>query len=831
MDAAPVWRRGDVGRRGFAFVIDLFLIMLLTQSLSALLFSPSGGTLIDSTSFVRHCRPASAVPAGVVVPPGFERAAGHLCSKQHLGYPTAHFYALTIKEPGSSTTTTLSFPLNHQWAAVSAFDLAALQLPLVALLRWLLERRGLASPGRRLLSLRVEPARGSDGMNLGDAALARRYALWALPSAVPVLVGLILLLLQRSGFGPEPGLVVTLASLAGLAPATAGIAAFVAIAGGRDAYYDAAAGTAVVRLVGGVREIAVDQAPQGTQLDGAVWRRAFRRPPPLASLVLAFVLIAVFVMEKNAAVSVGNGLAIPGNVIVAFGGKSAELVWQVGQWYRLVTAIFLHWNLAHLIGNLVPLLVIGWLVEPLVGARWLLATFLLGGLAGSLASIGGNPAFLVSAGASGAVFALITMGLVVSCRGVEAPRRMMLQAFSLALLISATTSGLIAGRIDHFDHAGGALAGVAIGLVILTLSGRHSAIPAFGGVAAGLAIALAGATFLSVPRSGFGDVAISRLLIPTAELPKTDAEWLTRAQDLGRRYPRDPRAHLALALAAGSDRAVRERELDLVAKTQAALSTADVPRITQNALAMVGEARRQANDLDSALDLLNRAIAVTRAAPASMFAARAQTNLALGRLDEALADRQEQVRLQPAAAGPLILLAGVRSAMGQEREASGLLDDALRLEPDNPFALRNRGWLAFRLTLPDQALLDLERSLALRPDPYTVLWLHIASVRSGRGPRLEPVGGQTDLAVWPGPIVRFYRGEIGDKEMRRIAEQADAIKRIEQVCETDFYLAQWYLMRNEPVGAEPFLRRSESLCPKTFHEWDFARAELRRASR
>ncbi len=537
----------------------------------------------------------------------------------------------------------------------------------------------------------------------------------------------------------------------------------------------------------------------------------------------------VFVMERHATGAVGQGLAVPGTVIVLFGGKSAELVWQVGQWYRLATAFFLHWNLAHLIGNLVPLLVIGWLVEPLIGARWFLATFLLGGLAGSLASVSGNPPFLVSAGASGPVFALITMGLVVSWRGAEAPRRMVLQAFSLALLILATTSGLIAGRIDHFDHAGGALVGVAIGLVILMLSGRHSVIPSWGGVAAGLAVTLAGAMFLSVPRSGFGDVAISRLLIPTAELPKNDTEWLARAEDLVRRYPRDPRAHLALALAAGTDRVVRERELDLVAKTQAALSMADVPRVTQNALAIVGEARRQAHDLDSALDLLNRAIAVARAAPASTFAARAQTNLALGRLDEALADRQEQVRLQPAAADPLILLAGVRSAMGQEREASGLLDDALRLDPDNPFALRNRGWLAFRLTLPDQALLDLERSLALRPDPYTVLWLHIASVRSGRGPRLEPVGGQIDLAVWPGPVIRFYRGEIDDKEMRRMAEQGDAIKRIEQVCETDFYLAQWYLMRNEPVGAEPFLRRSASLCPKTFHEWDFARAELRRA--
>ncbi len=126
MDKAPIWRRGDVGRRGLAFVIDLVLIMLLTQSLAALLFVPSRGTLIDSTSFILDCRTAASVPTGVTVPDGFERAVGRLCAKRHLGYPTAHFYALALQGPGSSTTTTVSYPLDDQWRPVSAFDLAAL---------------------------------------------------------------------------------------------------------------------------------------------------------------------------------------------------------------------------------------------------------------------------------------------------------------------------------------------------------------------------------------------------------------------------------------------------------------------------------------------------------------------------------------------------------------------------------------------------------------------------------------------------------------------------------------------------------------------------------
>lgn len=833
MEETPVWRRGGLVRRSLAFVIDLLLVMLLTQSLAVLVFSPSNGAIIDSTAFVTDCRAAPAQPTDLVIPPGFERTAGRLCTKLHLGYPTARFYTLSRQEPGSPITTTLSYSLDGQGRLGSAFDLAALQFPLLALLRWFLETRGLASPGRRLLSLRVEPLRARDGAVATRAALDRRYALYALPSAVPVLTGAVLLVFQRFGMAAPSDLVVTLSALANLAPGIAGTAAFIAIARGRDAYYDAAANMTVVRLVDGVREIAPDQRnDEPERLDGAVWRRALSTPLPVASLGLAAVLVLAFVAELRAANQIASGLGVSGTVIVLFGGKSAELVWQVGQWYRLVTAMFLHWNLAHLIGNLVPLLIVGWLVEPLIGARWFLAAFLLGGFAGSLASVGFNPPFLISAGASGSVFAVIAVGLVVSLRLGDGPRRLLLQAFGLAVLMSVTTGGMLtAGRVDQADHIGGALGGVAVGLAILTLWRRPAPQPGWGAVAAGLAVALSGATFVSVPRSGFGDVSLARMLIPADQLPRNDAEWLARASEFVRRYPRDPRGHLALAITAGPDQTVRERELNLVAATQGALNAADVPRVTQNAFAMVGEARRKARDFDVALDLFNRAIATSAPPQAPIFGSRALTNLALGRLDETLADRQEQVRLQPGAAGPLVVLASVHSAMGQEQEAAARLEEALALEPENPFALRRRGWLAFFSARQDQAVADLERSLALRSDDaYTALWLHIVSVRSGRSERIEAASGKVNLDVWPGAVIRFYRGEIDEKALRRAADQGDAAKRVEQVCEADFYLAQWHLMRDEPEIADPFLRRAVSYCPKTFDEWDLARAERRRAA-
>jgi len=74
-----------------------------------------------------------------------------------------------------------------------------------------------------------------------------------------------------------------------------------------------------------------------------------------------------------------------------------------GQWWRLVSATFLHVGIIHLAFNMYVLWDIGGLVERLVGNAAFLALYLLAGVFGSLASLIWNP-LVVSAGASGAVF-------------------------------------------------------------------------------------------------------------------------------------------------------------------------------------------------------------------------------------------------------------------------------------------------------------------------------------------------------------------------------------------------------------------------------------------
>ena len=76
-----------------------------------------------------------------------------------------------------------------------------------------------------------------------------------------------------------------------------------------------------------------------------------------------------------------------------------------GQWWRLLTSMFVHIRLFHIGMNMFVLWDIGRFMERLLGRGGFLVMYLFAGLAGSLASLAWNP-FVVSAGASGAIFGL-----------------------------------------------------------------------------------------------------------------------------------------------------------------------------------------------------------------------------------------------------------------------------------------------------------------------------------------------------------------------------------------------------------------------------------------
>lgn len=136
-----------------------------------------------------------------------------------------------------------------------------------------------------------------------------------------------------------------------------------------------------------------------------------------------------------------------------------------GQWWRLISCMFLHGGLMHILSNLFALYMGGLIMEAVVGRGRFIATYIICGIVASAASVWWHPN-TVSIGASGAI-----MGIYGAIAVLAIAKR--LQDISRGILIFASVSigytllmGL-AGNGDNAAHLGGALAGVVAGLVLL----------------------------------------------------------------------------------------------------------------------------------------------------------------------------------------------------------------------------------------------------------------------------------------------------------------------------------------------------------------------------
>jgi rhomboid protease GluP len=191
--------------------------------------------------------------------------------------------------------------------------------------------------------------------------------------------------------------------------------------------------------------------------------------PGLSSVALTLSLAGLNLLVFGLMVASGVDLLHPaGRDLVAWGSNFTPLVLR-GQWWRLLTACGLHGGLAHLLLNTYALLVIGALLEPLVGRGRLLAAYVLSGLGGSLASLWWHSAGVNSVGASGAIFglygAMLTLTATNAAR-LSRPARAALFVHTLYMVGANFATGLAPG-IDHAAHIGGLLTGALLAWPLL----------------------------------------------------------------------------------------------------------------------------------------------------------------------------------------------------------------------------------------------------------------------------------------------------------------------------------------------------------------------------
>jgi rhomboid protease GluP len=157
-----------------------------------------------------------------------------------------------------------------------------------------------------------------------------------------------------------------------------------------------------------------------------------------------------------------------------YAGMTADGVFR-GQWWRLITATFVHVGAIHLATNMWCLWNLGLLGEPLLGPWGLAATYILTGVAGNLLSTAVHPV-IIGAGASGAVFGIAGILIVLlSNKKLPIPwpelkklRRSVIQFAILNLAIGLGTRFVHVGiSIDNNAHIGGFLCGLVLGVPLM----------------------------------------------------------------------------------------------------------------------------------------------------------------------------------------------------------------------------------------------------------------------------------------------------------------------------------------------------------------------------
>jgi rhomboid protease GluP len=227
-------------------------------------------------------------------------------------------------------------------------------------------------------------------------------------------------------------------------------------------------------------------------------RRSWAYAP--ATYFLVGINCAVFLAMVLSHVSFTNPTVTQ---LLFWGANSPSHVIDRVEWWRVVTAMFVHVGILHLATNMWCLWNLGLLGEPLLGPAGVFAAYILSGAAGNLLSIGVSLAWnqdSVGAGASGAVFGLAGV-LIVLLKSPRLPippkelsslRKYVIYFAVINFVVGFGGNAVFSGvQIDNMAHVGGFLGGIIFALPLVPLLGspkklflfrRRMAVGLLGGV-------------------------------------------------------------------------------------------------------------------------------------------------------------------------------------------------------------------------------------------------------------------------------------------------------------------------------------------------------------
>jgi membrane associated rhomboid family serine protease len=221
--------------------------------------------------------------------------------------------------------------------------------------------------------------------------------------------------------------------------------------------------------------------PQGVQrMTRGVQRAAVEGVGAKVTRALIAVNVAVYVAELATGGSVngvGSKIYDKGFLAALQYDSHGHLVGVArGDYWRLITAAFLHYGPFHLLLNMVALYWFGSLLEQRIGSGKYLLLYIVSGLAGSAGALIASP-LTPTVGASGAIFGVLGAGLVF-----EQQRDYVFGGSALGIIVINLVLTFSIANISIGGHIGGLIGGIAAGLGMTYFGRVHAAYGRSGAV-------------------------------------------------------------------------------------------------------------------------------------------------------------------------------------------------------------------------------------------------------------------------------------------------------------------------------------------------------------
>lgn len=207
-----------------------------------------------------------------------------------------------------------------------------------------------------------------------------------------------------------------------------------------------------------IERIVSSYEPAGTVAEPVAESRVGTRNIPWCNLIIIGINVLVFLVTD---------LFAANSNLVDLGAMGWREVFQDGQWYRVVTSMFLHGGLDHIFNNMLVLAYIGSCLEQQIGSVRYGILYMASGILAGITSMVYNMVqndYVVSIGASGAIFGIMgaTLFWVLFRRDRGTPFQL---RQIIVMVVLSLYGGFTSQGVDNAAHMGGFLSGFLLALV------------------------------------------------------------------------------------------------------------------------------------------------------------------------------------------------------------------------------------------------------------------------------------------------------------------------------------------------------------------------------